>query len=172
MRKLIGGCLKVIGGAVVLLFVVVLAFGCMGSKGGSTSTASEPEATQEQSAEPEAKKEPAAEPEQKTEAKPEPEPEPEPEASAVDETFIRPEFKEAMDSYEAFFDEYVEFMKAYKEDPTNADMLMQLSDMMAREADMLSKFEAWENDEGMTTAESAYYLEVSSRIYAKLAEVM
>ena len=35
---------------------------------------------------------------------------------------------------------------------------------------MMAKFEAWE-DEDLTDAELAYYLEVQSRVYAKLAEV-
>lgn len=90
--------------------------------------------------------------------------------SSVDETFVSPEFKEAMDSYEAFFDEYVEYMKAYQNDPTNTELLMGLSDMMSREAEMLEKFDEWENEE-MTAAESAYYLKVQARITEKLAEV-
>lgn len=174
MGKLVGGCLKVIGGVVVLLFVVVLAFSCVGRKGGSTSVSSEPETTQEQQAEPEVDDKTEAEAEQEAQPEPEAEPEPTPEAesSAVDETSIRPEFKEAMDSYEAFFDEYVEVMKAYQEEPTNTELMMRMSDLMAQEADMLAKFDAWESDESMSTAETAYYLEVQSRIYAKLAEVM
>jgi hypothetical protein len=89
----------------------------------------------------------------------------------LDETLIRPEFKEAMDSYEAFFDEYVETMKLYESDPSNAEALMQMSDMMSKEATMLKEFDDWEKEDNMTTAEAAYYLEVHSRIYAKLAEV-
>lgn len=90
---------------------------------------------------------------------------------SVDESAIRPEFQEAMDSYEAFFDEYVDYMKSYQNDPTNAELLMGLSDMMAKESEMLKEFDDWENDEDMTTAEAAYYLEVQSRVTAKLAEV-
>ncbi|MBE6479759.1 MAG: hypothetical protein E7Z98_04520, partial [Olsenella sp.] len=62
-----------------------------------------------------------------------------------------------MDSYEAFFDEYVEVMKAFSDDPTNAELLMRVSDLTAQEADMMAKFEAWE-DEDLTDAELAYYL--------------
>ena len=91
--------------------------------------------------------------------------------TALDETLIRPEFKEAMDSYEAFFDEYVETMKLYESDPSNAEALMQMSDMMSKEATMLKEFDDWEKEDNMTMAETAYYLEVQSRIYAKLAEV-
>lgn len=166
MRKTIGGCLKIIGGVWVVLFALSLALGCMRGGSEKPSASSGSEATQEQQANPEA--------ETKEEKEPEPEPEPEAkeEAPAVDETLIRPEFKEAMDSYEAFFDEYVEVVKAYQGDPTNTELMMRMSELMAQESDMLAKFDAWQNDESMTTAETAYYLEVQSRIYAKLAEVM
>ncbi|MBQ9006302.1 MAG: hypothetical protein IJ092_08000 [Atopobiaceae bacterium] len=156
--------MKAVGSIVVMLIVGSFALGCSSGGSNGSKESSEPAAKQEQQVEPEA------------EAEKEPEPEPEPvneeEAPAVDATLIRPEFKEAMDSYEAFFDEYVEVMKAYQDDPTNAELMMRMSDMMVQEADMLKKFDAWESDESMTTAETAYYLEVQSRIYAKLAEVM
>lgn len=77
-----------------------------------------------------------------------------------------------MDSYEAFFHEYVEYVKAVDTDPTNTELLMGMSDMLAREVDMIKAFDEWEEDHDMTIAESAYHLEVHSRIYAKLAEVM
>ena len=170
MKKMIGGCLKIIGGLWVVCFVLALAFGCSGSKGSSTSASNESEVAQEQQAEPEKKEEATPDPE--PEPEPEPEQAPEAESSSVDETLIRPEFKEAMDSYEAFFDEYVEVMKAYQGDPTNAELMMRMADLTAQEADMLQKFDQWESDDSMTTAETAYYLEVHSRIYAKLAEVM
>ena len=86
-------------------------------------------------------------------------------------TDIRPEFKEAMDSYEAFFDEYVDFMKLYQGDPTNLDLLLGLSDMLTREAEMMEEFDDWQ-DEDLNSAELAYYLEVQARIYRKLGEVL
>lgn len=90
--------------------------------------------------------------------------------TTTDETLIRDDFKQAMDSYEAFFDEYVETVRLYKENPTDAEILAQYSDILTREATMVKEFDEWEST-GMTTAEAAYYLEVHSRIYAKLAEV-
>ena len=89
----------------------------------------------------------------------------------TDDGEVSAEFKEMMDSYEAFFDEYVEFMKRYNENPSDSELMLQLSSMMTKEADMLKKMEALEDNE-MTTAESAYYLEVTARIYEKLASVM
>lgn len=101
----------------------------------------------------------------------------EPKEEATQEESERPddeiseEFKAAMDSYEAFFDEYVEFMKRYKENPSDLELLTEASDMMVREADMIEEFDAWE-EKDLTDAEMAYYLEVHSRIYKKLAEVL
>ena len=86
------------------------------------------------------------------------------------ETDISPEFKETMDSYEAFFDEYVEFMKKYDANSSDPELLMQAAEMMSKEADMLQKMEDMDESE-MTTAEAAYYLEVTARIEAKLATV-
>ena len=49
-------------------------------------------------------------------------------------------------------------------------MLMEMSELMTKEADMLQKMESMDQSE-MTTAEAAYYLEVTARIEAKLATV-
>lgn len=86
------------------------------------------------------------------------------------ETDISPEFKETMDSYEAFFDEYVEFMNTYDENTTDPELLMKYSELLSKEADMLQKLEAMDESD-MTTAEAAYYAEVTARIEAKLATV-
>lgn len=83
---------------------------------------------------------------------------------------MRPEFKEAMDSYEAFYDEYCEFMKKYSENPSDLSLLAEYAEMMSRLAEMDEQFEAWE-DEDLNTEEMKYYLEVSSRIAAKLLDV-
>ena len=83
---------------------------------------------------------------------------------------LDPEFKEMMDSYEAFFDEYIAFMEKYKENPTDMSLLSELSDMLTKEAEMLKEMEGLDQSE-MSAAELAYYLEVTGRIYEKLAKV-
>lgn len=83
---------------------------------------------------------------------------------------LDPEFKEMMDSYEAFFDEYIAFMEKYKENPTDMSLLSELSDMISKEAEMLKEMEGLDQSE-MSAAELAYYLEVTGRIYEKLAKV-
>ena len=93
------------------------------------------------------------------------------ETTASDESEVSADFKATMDSYEEFFDEYVDFMQRYKENPTDTELLMEMSEMMTKEADMLRKLEAMDQST-MTTAEAAYYLEVTARINQKLASVM
>lgn len=93
------------------------------------------------------------------------------ESKPAEEPGISPEFQAAMDSYEAFFDEYVDFMKRYQENPTDMSLLSEMGDMISREADMLKELDAWEHED-LNTAETAYYLEVHARIYKKLSEIL
>lgn len=112
---------------------------------------------------------------QKTEAPQEPEPatEEEPADELVEspsEDGISPEFKEAMDSYEAFFDEYVEFMKTYADSDNPTALLMEYAEYMEKYADAMDKLEKIE-DEDLTPAEEAYYIAAMARIQEKLLEV-
>lgn len=83
---------------------------------------------------------------------------------------MRPEFKEAMDSYEAFYDEYCDIIKKYSENPSDIKLLSNYTDMLAKAAEMTEKFDAWE-DSDLNSVELTYYLDVSSRIAKKLLEV-
>ncbi len=84
---------------------------------------------------------------------------------------LRSDFKEAMDSYEAFMDEYVEFMKKYKEsDGSDLSLLADYADYMAKYADFIEDFELWE-DEELSDEELAYYIKVQARVNEKLTEV-
>ncbi len=80
---------------------------------------------------------------------------------------MRPEFKEAMDSYEAFFDEYCEFMKKYKENSTDLSLLADYANYMTQYVDTMSKLEKLGEDD-LNDAELLYYIEVSNRISQKL----
>lgn len=79
------------------------------------------------------------------------------------------EFKEAMDSYEAFYNEYFEFMKEYETNPSDFALLTQYLEFMSKTIEMNEKFEAWDEGE-MNDAELKYYLEVHARITKKLLE--
>lgn len=84
---------------------------------------------------------------------------------------MRPEFKEAMDTYEEFMNEYCEFMEKYAEsDGTDLGLLADYADYMGKYADVVEAFEKWEDDD-MNAKETAYYLEVQTRINKKLIEV-
>lgn len=83
---------------------------------------------------------------------------------------LRPEFKEAMDSYEAFYDEYCALIAKYKANPTDMKLLADYSSMILKLSEMQEAFEAWEGED-LSKEELVYYLEVSNRITQKLIEV-
>ena len=83
---------------------------------------------------------------------------------------MRKEFKDAIDSYEKFMDEYVAFMKKYKENPNDINLLSDYSKYMSKYSDMCSKFNKL-GSENMNSAEIAYYIDVQTRVNQKLLEV-
>lgn len=88
--------------------------------------------------------------------------------SASDDA-IRPEIKEAIDSYEAFVDEYSEFMKKYNSSDDSLSMLGDYLKYAEKSLEMAKEFEDIENEE-LTEAESLYYSEVLLRCSQKLLE--
>lgn len=113
----------------------------------------------------------APETEQKQESEPTSATEQQTEAAEKSSDGMRPEFKQAMDSYEEFMNEYCEFMKKYAEsDGSDAGLLADYAKYMSKYADVVEDFEAWDDGE-MNKAETAYYLDVQTRINKKLLEV-
>ena len=88
-----------------------------------------------------------------------------------DDDTIDPDFKAAMDSYEKFMDEYVAFMKKYKDNPTDLSLLSDYADYMSKYADFVEDFEDWENED-LNAAELAYYVDVQARVSKKLLEAV
>ncbi len=84
---------------------------------------------------------------------------------------IRPEVKEAIDSYEEFIDEYCKFMKEYTSSSNPMLMMSEYLDYMQRLSDMSEKFDKIDNSD-WTTAETAYYTEVMLRCQNKLLDVI
>ena len=84
-----------------------------------------------------------------------------------DYSLVTPEFKETMDAYEAFYDEYIAFMKKYTESGS-------LTDMMSDYMSMLSKLEEWNrkidaiDENKLSVADDLYYLLVTLRIEQKM----
>ena len=161
--------------------LVIAAAGSLYGRGGSGSTRAttpKPVATVTVTPRPTAKPTPVptAKPSPKPTASPSPSPsptpKPEPTAPALSEDTIRPEVKEFLDSYEACMNEYVDFMKKYMNaDPGN--MIAMMGDyysVLARYLEFTDKLDALDEDE-LTTAELAYYLEVTGRVSQKLLTV-
>ncbi len=83
---------------------------------------------------------------------------------------IRPEFKEAMDAYEAFYIEYCDFMKQFNENPTDLTLFAKYGDMLVKVAEMNEAFEAWDEDE-LNNEELKYYLDVNNNVMKMLIDV-
>ena len=82
---------------------------------------------------------------------------------------VSADVKEALDSYEAFIDEYVAFMQRFGETDDTTAMMLDYADFLSRYADFSQKIDAMDTDD-MSEADYAYYLEVTSRCAQKLLE--
>lgn len=80
---------------------------------------------------------------------------------------VTPEFREAMDSYEAFFDEYIAFMRGAGEEDNGLAFLLRYAEMLSRYEEAMEAMDAID-EESLSTADELYYLEVLSRISEKL----
>ena len=99
------------------------------------------------------------------------EPEQEVKEEPAVEAGLDPDLKAFLDSYEAYIDEYVEFMKKYSSDPGNAiSMMDDYTKMMKRYADFADKVDKYDTDT-MSKADLEYYLDVTNRCNKKLLSV-
>lgn len=122
----------------------------------------------------------AAQPKE-SEAPPEPEVEPTeapalPQAAGIGNeaeasSAIRPEFKNAMDSYEAFYTDYCAMLEKYMQNPTDLTLLAQYSQLMSQAVEMDEAFNAW-NSADLNNEELKYYLDVNNRVLKLLADMM
>ena len=110
------------------------------------------------------------EPTEEPEPTPEPETEPEPaqEEPALSDSDIRPEIKETIDSYEEFFNEYVDFMENY--DASNISALSEYLSFLEKYTEYMQKMDDME-DADLTDAEAIYFAQASLRIEQRLLEV-
>lgn len=83
---------------------------------------------------------------------------------------IDPDFKAAMDAYEAFYAEYCELLKKYTANPTDLSLLVKYADMMSKAEQMNQAFEAW-NEDDMNNEELKYYLDVNNRVMKMLVDI-
>ena len=107
------------------------------------------------------------------EAEPEPEAagiEPkEPESQAPSEDGVSPAFKETMDSYEAYFDEYIAVMESVSNGSSDLNTLLRYAEFMEQYAEVTEKLENLDTSE-MSEADHDYYTKVMLRIDKKLIE--
>lgn len=83
---------------------------------------------------------------------------------------IRPEFKEALDEYEAFYREYVDFIKSYDDAGSPISMLTDYLSMLKRLEEAESALNKIRGEE-MSTEEAIYFSEVSQRVLKMLQEI-
>ena len=118
--------------------------------------------------EPAPEPQPEPQPEPAPEPQPEPQPEPAPEPEKVDNNAIRPDVKEAIDSYEKYIDKDCEFMQ--RADYGDMVWLAEYAKYMSSLTEMQEKFNAI-HDKDLTTAETNYYIEVLNRCNEKMFKV-
>ena len=101
---------------------------------------------------------------------PTPEPTPESTAEVIEESSgLSPEFKAAMDSYEAFYTEYVDFMKSAKTDSTLL-MSTKYLELMMKVEEVEKNFEKWDSS-NLNDEEYKYYIDVHANVLKKLTEL-
>lgn len=89
--------------------------------------------------------------------------------NAAADAFVTPEFKEMLDSYEAFMNHYVEIAKQ-AETSTDAQLLSEYGTLLQEEADWLDKINVIDPNT-LSAADSAYYVAVTGRVFAKVSEL-
>lgn len=100
----------------------------------------------------------------------EPPTEPSTEATEALVNGMRPEFKEAMDAYEAFYREYCDLLKKYTENPTDFSILGQYTNMLTKMDEVEKAFEKWDESD-LNSEELKYYLDVNNRVMKMLVDV-
>ena len=163
MKKLFKTIIKFVIIAIVLLAVLKACFG----------KDDKPEPKHEEPKVVEKQEDPKPVEEQPQEVVEEPEPEPEvdeePQEEVVDQNGIRPEFKKSMESYEAFFDEYIEFMSSFKYEDAGLSTLAKYTEFLTKYEKAMSEMDKIDESE-LTEAEDKLFLETQLRINNKLAE--
>lgn len=98
--------------------------------------------------------EPAAQPQQEQTSAPEP--------AAPAAAGIRPDVKEAIDSYESFMNEYVSFMIRYEDNADDTAFLMEYLSLMQKMSDWSETMDSLEKE--FTDEENMYFLEAQMRV--------
>ena len=86
---------------------------------------------------------------------------------------VDPEFKAALDQYEAFIDGYCDFLEVYLKADTNTQLSMMedYAEWMSQYAEVMDAvrtLDACQNE--MTPAQLSYYIEVTARVSQRMIE--
>ena len=85
-------------------------------------------------------------------------------------TGLRPEFKQTMDDYEDFIDDYIEFMKKYKNsNGTDTSMMSDYTRYMNKYSELSKNLQKYDAN-SMNSDELAYYMKVVQRSSEKIKE--
>lgn len=81
------------------------------------------------------------------------------------------DFRATMDAYEAFMNEYCDFMETYSSDSSNiVAMATDYADMMSRYEDAMEQIDTIDEN-SLSADDLAYYTEVMGRVNARLLEI-
>lgn len=81
------------------------------------------------------------------------------------------EFREWVDSYEGFMNEYVDFMKKYSEsDGTDLTLLVDYTSFMTKYSEFMNESEEVD-EENLSAEDYIYYLDAQTRVLNKLSEI-
>lgn len=95
----------------------------------------------------------------------------EPQEPAVGGDQIRPEFKAAMDGYVAFYEDYAAFMQRYRQNPSDLNLLLEMTDWMTRTESVTEELDKLEDSQQeMNAAELRYYLDATGRILELMSQ--
>ena len=97
----------------------------------------------------------------------EPTTEPTPEAEKAPASGIRPEFRKTMEEYEAFYDQYIDFMIKYQNSDNSMAMMTDYLSLMGKLAEWEAAIDKIDEKE-LSTEEALLFNEVNLRIATKL----
>lgn len=89
---------------------------------------------------------------------------------------VTPEFKEFIDSYESFMNDYCDFMEKYTGTETSGDtatltaMMADYTSLLQQELEWVDKINAVDQS-SLSAADSAYYLAATARVEKRLIEI-
>ena len=79
-------------------------------------------------------------------------------------------FRSVMDGYEQYMNKYVDFMKKYEANPSDASLLSDYASMISQYTDWMDKIDDY-NEDNLSISDWQYYIDVTSRVNKKLSEV-